>query len=45
MAIFTAVAGITTVAWPYAKDQSQLIAIATIHGYALRFLIASCPVD
>ncbi|KAG2145060.1 MFS general substrate transporter [Suillus cothurnatus] len=35
MAIFTAVAGITTVAWPYAKDQSQLIAIATIHGFSM----------
>lgn len=35
MAIFTAVAGITTIAWPYAKDQSQLIAIATIHGFSM----------
>ncbi|KAG1827420.1 MFS general substrate transporter [Suillus subaureus] len=35
MAIFTAITGITTIAWPFAKDESQLIAIATIHGFSI----------
>ncbi|KAG1831881.1 major facilitator superfamily domain-containing protein [Suillus variegatus] len=33
MVIYTTITGITTVAWPFAKDESQLIAIAIIHGY------------
>ncbi|KAG1890890.1 MFS general substrate transporter [Suillus subluteus] len=35
MAIFTAITGITTIAWPFAKNESQLIAIATIHGFSI----------
>lgn len=35
IAIFTAITGITTIAWPFAKDESQLIAIATIHGFSI----------
>ncbi|KAG1863604.1 MFS general substrate transporter [Suillus subalutaceus] len=35
MAIFTAITGITTIAWPFAKDEPQLIAIATIHGFSI----------
>lgn len=35
MVIYTAITGITTVAWPFAKDESQLIAIAIIHGFSI----------
>ncbi|KAG2349996.1 MFS general substrate transporter [Suillus weaverae] len=35
MAVFTAVTGITTIAWPFAKDESQLIAIAAVHGFSI----------
>ncbi|KAG2150667.1 MFS general substrate transporter [Suillus bovinus] len=35
MAIYTAITGITTIAWPFAKDESQLIAIAIIHGFSI----------
>ncbi|KAG1782385.1 MFS general substrate transporter [Suillus placidus] len=34
MAVFTAVTGITTIAWPFAKDESQLIVIAAIYGFS-----------
>ncbi|KAG1756874.1 MFS general substrate transporter [Suillus paluster] len=34
MAAFTAVAGITTVAWPFAKNESQLIVITVINGFS-----------
>ncbi|KAG1863613.1 MFS general substrate transporter [Suillus subalutaceus] len=33
--VFTAITGITTIAWPFAKDEYQLIAIATIHGFSI----------
>ena len=33
MAPATALAGILTFAWPYAKSESQLIAIVTFYGY------------
>lgn len=35
MAVFTAMTGITTIAWPFAKDKSQLITIAAIHGFSI----------
>ena len=35
MAPFTALAGIMTVVWPFAKNESQLIAIACIYGYGI----------
>lgn len=35
MAVFTTVTGITTIAWPFAKDESQLITIAAIHGFSI----------
>ncbi|KAG2063481.1 MFS general substrate transporter [Suillus decipiens] len=35
MAAFTAITGITTVVWPFAKDESQLIAIVVIHGFSI----------
>ncbi|KAG1827430.1 major facilitator superfamily domain-containing protein [Suillus subaureus] len=35
IAVFTAITGITTIAWPFAKDGSQLITIATIHGFSI----------
>ncbi|KAG2032195.1 major facilitator superfamily domain-containing protein [Suillus americanus] len=35
MIVFTAITGITTIAWPFAKDKSQLIVIATIHGFSI----------
>ncbi|KAG1831883.1 MFS general substrate transporter [Suillus variegatus] len=34
MAVFTAMAGITTFAWPFATNESQVIAIATIYGFS-----------
>ncbi|KAG0707852.1 MFS general substrate transporter [Suillus ampliporus] len=34
MAAFTAVAGITTVAWPFAKNEYQLIVITIIYGFS-----------
>ncbi|KAG1756875.1 MFS general substrate transporter, partial [Suillus paluster] len=40
MAAFTAVAGITTVAWPFAKNESQLIVIAAINGFSTGGYIA-----
>lgn len=42
MAILTTVTGITTIAWPFAKNESQLIAIAAIYGYALHLFTTSC---
>lgn len=33
MAPATAFAGIMTFAWPYAKNESQLIAIVAFYGY------------
>jgi hypothetical protein len=44
MAVYTTMTGITTIAWPFATDESQLITIAAIYGYALHFFTASCPV-
>ncbi|KAG1782396.1 MFS general substrate transporter [Suillus placidus] len=35
MAVFTAVTGITTIAWPFAKDESQFIAIAAVYGFSI----------
>lgn len=35
MTVFTAMTGITTIAWPFAKDKSQLITIAAIHGFSI----------
>ncbi|KAG1787917.1 MFS general substrate transporter [Suillus plorans] len=35
MAILTTVTGIATIAWPFAKNESQLIAIAVIYGFSL----------
>ncbi|KIK46495.1 hypothetical protein CY34DRAFT_9635 [Suillus luteus UH-Slu-Lm8-n1] len=35
MAIFTAMTGITTIVWPFAKDESQLITVAAIHGFSI----------
>ncbi|KAG2150666.1 MFS general substrate transporter [Suillus bovinus] len=34
MVAFTAMAGITTFAWPFATDESQIIAIAIIYGFS-----------
>ncbi|KAG1890889.1 MFS general substrate transporter [Suillus subluteus] len=34
MVIFTAMSGIMTFAWPFATNESQLIAIATIYGFS-----------
>ncbi|KAG2032204.1 MFS general substrate transporter [Suillus americanus] len=34
MAVFTAMSGIMTFAWPFATNESQLIAIATIYGFS-----------
>jgi hypothetical protein len=42
MAAFTALAGIMTFAWPFATNESQLIAIATIYGYALPLFVTNC---
>jgi MCP family monocarboxylic acid transporter-like MFS transporter 10 len=42
MAVFTAITGIATIVWPFAKNESQLIAIAAIYGYALHLFTASC---
>lgn len=35
IAIFTSITGITTIAWPFAKDEFQLIAIAAIYGFSI----------
>ncbi|KAG2157001.1 MFS general substrate transporter [Suillus clintonianus] len=35
MAVLTAMTGIATIAWPFAKNESQLIAIAAIYGFSL----------
>ncbi|KAG2052774.1 MFS general substrate transporter [Suillus hirtellus] len=35
MVILTTVTGIATIAWPFAKNESQLIAIAAIYGFSL----------
>lgn len=34
MAAFTAMAGIMTFAWPFARNETQLIAIATVYGFS-----------
>ncbi|KAG1723551.1 MFS general substrate transporter [Suillus lakei] len=35
MAVLTAITGIATIVWPFAKNESQLIAIAAIYGFSL----------
>ncbi|KAG2350014.1 MFS general substrate transporter [Suillus weaverae] len=35
IAIFTAVTGLSTIAWPFARDESQLIVIAAIYGFSI----------
>ncbi|KAG1890893.1 MFS general substrate transporter [Suillus subluteus] len=35
MVVMTAVTGIATIVWPFAKNESQLIAIAAIYGFSL----------
>jgi MCP family monocarboxylic acid transporter-like MFS transporter 10 len=42
MAAFTAMAGIMTFAWPLAKNESQLIAIATVYGCVWPLFVTSC---
>ncbi|KAG2157000.1 major facilitator superfamily domain-containing protein [Suillus clintonianus] len=42
MAVLTALAGIMTIAWPFAKNESQLIAIAATYGYVLHLFTARC---
>lgn len=42
MAVFTATAGIMTFAWPFARNEPQLIAIATIYGYAWSLFVTNC---
>jgi MCP family monocarboxylic acid transporter-like MFS transporter 10 len=42
MAAFTTVAGIMTFAWPFAKNEVQLMVISSIYGYAWRLFITSC---
>ncbi|OAX32245.1 MFS general substrate transporter [Rhizopogon vinicolor AM-OR11-026] len=44
MAPFAALAGIMTVVWPYAKSQSQLIAIAAIYGFSCGAFFSLWPV-
>lgn len=44
MAAFTAMAGIMTFAWPLAKNESQLIAIATVYGFSSGGFVALFPV-
>ncbi|KAG2136597.1 MFS general substrate transporter [Suillus bovinus] len=46
MAIYTTITGITTIAWTFAKDETQLIAIAIIHGFSIGAYISlySAPV-
>ncbi|KAG1734343.1 MFS general substrate transporter [Suillus lakei] len=34
MAVFTTITGIATIIWPFAKNESQLIAIAAIYGFS-----------
>ncbi|KAG1734342.1 MFS general substrate transporter [Suillus lakei] len=34
MVVFTTITGITTIIWPFAKNESQLIAIAAIYGFS-----------
>ncbi|KAG2357011.1 MFS general substrate transporter [Suillus spraguei] len=40
MAAFTAMTGITTFAWPFATNKSQLIAIVTIYGFSSGAFVA-----
>ncbi|KIK46493.1 hypothetical protein CY34DRAFT_9634 [Suillus luteus UH-Slu-Lm8-n1] len=35
MGVFTTMTGIATITWPFAKNESQLITIATIYGFSL----------
>lgn len=42
MAVFTTMTGIATITWPFATNESQLITIATIYGYALHLFTATC---
>ncbi|OJA09829.1 hypothetical protein AZE42_13306, partial [Rhizopogon vesiculosus] len=44
IAPFTALAAITTVVWPYAKSESQLIAIAAIYGFSCGAYTSLWPV-
>ncbi|KAG2154112.1 MFS general substrate transporter [Suillus clintonianus] len=40
MAAFTAIAGIMTFAWPFAKNESQLIGIAAVYGFSTGGFVA-----
>jgi hypothetical protein len=42
IAVFTTITGIATITWPFARNESQLIAIAAIYGYALHLFTARC---
>lgn len=43
MAISTTITGIVTIAWPFAKNESQLIAIAAIYGFSLGAYVSLYP--
>ncbi|KAH7889175.1 MFS general substrate transporter [Phlebopus sp. FC_14] len=43
MAPFTALAGILTFIWPFAKSQSSLIAIAVVYGFACGSYVSLLP--